>query len=67
MDTELDKYKEYSDMSDIKYLVTNLQLTKQWYWILKEEVDRNTKRREYVNREIIEELLDRKEKKENGK
>lgn len=67
MDTELDHYKEYSDMADIKYLVKNLKLTKDWYWILEEEIERNTKRREYVNREIIEELLDRKKKKKNGK
>jgi hypothetical protein len=45
MEGEQERYKEYSDIDDIKYLVQNLELTKDFYFIIDEEVKRSRERR----------------------
>jgi len=48
MEGEQELYKEYSDIDDIKYLVQNLRLTKEFYFIIDEEVKRTRERRKDI-------------------
>ena len=48
MEGEIEVLKEYSDIADMKFLLENLRLTKDFYFIIENEVDQNRLRRKNV-------------------